>query len=326
MSRSRKRAAGRGPRVGLALAAGGARGAAHTGVLKVLCAEGIPIDCIAGSSIGAVVGGAHAAGVPPERVEQQWLSADLAKVVRAFFPTLTRSGISSGTEKRRILASVLGGAPRIEDLPVAFAAMACDMHSGEPVSLTSGPLLDAVQASASIPGVFRPVRVGDRVLVDGGLVEPLPIGACRDLGAEVVIAVDILPAPHGESMGGQRVWDRVGERLRDTFREQRWLPGNLPDLLSEVFDPKVGTARPLPGLTGVINQSIIILQHRILALELERNPPDVLIRPDVSYSTMGYLRAADGIRAGEEAAKRAIPGIRRLVLGKGKRAAAARRG
>jgi NTE family protein len=298
--------------VGLALAAGGARGAAHTGVIKVLCREGIPIDCIAGSSIGAVVGGAHAAGVPAERVEKAWQETDLAKVVRAFFPTLTRSGISSGAEKRRILADVLGDNPRIEDLPIPFAAVACDLHRGVPVTLTSGPLLDAVQASASIPGVFRPVRIGDRVLVDGGLVSPLPIEACRDLGADVVIAVDILPAPHRDPAGDATVWDRVGERLRDTFREQHWLPGNLPNLLAELFDPK-SEERALPGLTSIVSQSILILQRRILALELKQCPPDLVLLPLISYSPMGYLHASDGIRAGEKAVDVALPAIRKLV-------------
>jgi NTE family protein len=285
-------------------------------VLKVLHREGIPIGCIAGSSIGAVVGGAHAAGVPPERVEEAWRETDLAKVVRAFFPTLTRSGISSGREKRRILASVLGEDPQIEDLPIPFAAMACDMQHGTAVTLTSGPLLDAVQASASIPGVFRPVRIGDRLLVDGGLVSPLPVGACRSLGATRVVAVDILPAPDGGPASANTVWDRLGERLRDTVREQRWLPGNLPDLLAETFDPESGW-RPLPGFASIVTQAVIILQHRILELELERHPPDILIRPEISYSPMGYLHAPDGIRAGEDAAEEALPRIRELLASGG---------
>ncbi|UCF09849.1 MAG: patatin-like phospholipase family protein, partial [Candidatus Bipolaricaulota bacterium] len=230
-----KRRAKKGPRVGLALGSGGARGAAHTGVLKVLGHEGIPVHCIAGSSIGAVVGGAHAAGIPPARVEEEWLSADLIKVVRAFFPTLTRSGISSGTEKRRILSRVLGEV-QIESLPVAFAAVACDMDSGEAVAITRGPLVDAVQASASIPGLFRPTRLGDRTLVDGGLVDPLPVGACRDLGPDIVLAVDIHPVPSAdEETRAETLWDRLGERLREVFRQHHWLPGTLPELLDQAL-------------------------------------------------------------------------------------------
>jgi NTE family protein len=300
-------------RLGLALGSGGARGAAHTGVLKVFEREGIDVHCIAGSSIGAVVGGAHAAGISPADVEKEWLSADLIKVVRAFFPTLTRSGISSGTEKRRILAGVLGDA-RIEDLPIAFAAVACDIDRGEPVALSNGPLVDAVQASASIPGLFRPVRHAGRTLVDGALVNPLPVGACRDLGADIVVAVDIHELPPGEDASrAESPFDRLGRRLRETFRQQHWLPGTLPELLVQAIESRSDRPRPLPAVGGVITRSVLILQHRILTLELQRHPPDLLIRPEIPYSQFGYLRAADGIRAGEEAAEALLPQIRRLL-------------
>jgi NTE family protein len=303
----------RGAALGLALGSGGARGAAHTGVLKVLEREGIAVQCISGSSIGAVVGGAHAAGISPTDVEREWLSADLVKVVRAFFPTLTRSGISSGSEKRRILSGILGDL-RIEDLPIAFAAVACDMDFGESVAISEGSLVDAVQASASIPGLFRPVRLGERTLVDGGLVDPLPVAACRDLGAEIVLAVDIHPLPcGGETAGAESPFDRLGRRLRATFRQHRWLPGTLSELLGQELESTSERPRPLPAVGGVLNRSVVILQHRILTLEMERNPPDLVIRPEIPYSQFGYLRAADGIRAGEEAAEAMLPKIRRLL-------------
>jgi len=310
--RRKRRRKGAAPKVGLALAAGGARGAAHTGVLKVLAREGIAADVVAGASIGAVVGGAYAAGVPVERVEQAWLSADLVKVVRAFFPTLTRSGLSSGAEKRRILAEVLGEV-NIEDLPVRFAAVACDIDTGEAVVLDRGPLIDAVQASASIPGVFRPVELGGRLLVDGGLVCPLPVTACRRMGADLVIGVDIVPAPADVSERPDTMWDRLGHRLRETVRHRHALPGNLPELVGHTLDPSCERERSFPGLSSVISRAVVILQQRILLLELERDPPDLLIRPEVSYSTFSYLRAADGIRAGERAAERMLPEIRRMI-------------
>ncbi|MCD6541031.1 patatin-like phospholipase family protein [Candidatus Bipolaricaulota bacterium] len=185
----------------MALASGGARGSAHVGVLKVLEREGIEVSAIAGSSIGSMVGGAYAAGVSVERIEQEWLNTNLPKVVRSFLPTFPRAGLSSGGELRKYLKSMFGDL-RIEDLEIPFAAVACDLDTGETVVLREGPLVDALRASTAIPGIFFPVRWGRRILVDGGLVEPLPVRVCRELGAEIVIGVDIVPRPPADHPGG----------------------------------------------------------------------------------------------------------------------------
>ena len=297
-------------KIGLALASGGARGSAHAGVLKVLEREGIKVSAIAGSSIGAMVGGAYAAGASVERIEQEWLNTNLPKVVRSFLPTFPRAGLSSGGELRKYLKSMFGDL-RIEDLKIPFAAVACDIDTGETVVLKEGPLVDALRASSAIPGIFYPVRWGQRLLVDGGLVEPLPVRFCRELGADLVIGVDIVPAPRPTTPEGRRVWRRLAQRLGEELRNRTWIPASLAGLLAEVADER-SEERPLPGVYSIINQAVAIFQQEILRLKLTLWPADLLIRPELPPE-VSYLRAAEGIRAGEQAMEAALPQLRTLL-------------
>lgn len=298
-------------KIGLALASGGARGSAHVGVLKVLERKGIPIYAIAGSSIGAMVGGAYAAGVPVERIEREWLDTDLPKVMRSFLPTFPRAGLSSGSELRKYLRALLGDA-RIEELSIPFAAVACDIDTGEAVVLRRGPLADAMRASASIPGIFHPVRWEGRLLVDGGLIEPLPVRVCRELGADLVIGVDIVPTTYPTTSGGRRLWDKLGQHLREGLTNQTWVPGSLTELLDDLFRERPENDRPLPGVYSVINQSVAIFQQEILHLKLTLWPADLIVRPDLPRG-VSYLKAADGVRSGEQAMKQALPKLRSLL-------------
>ena len=297
-------------KIGLALGSGGARGSAHTGVLNVLDREGIPITVVSGSSIGALVGAAHAVGLPVKQVEREWLVTDAHRLFRSFLPTFPRAGLSSGTELTKILADVLGEV-QIEDLPIPYAAVACDIDTGETVVLREGSLVEAVRASTAIPGIFHPVRRGDRLLIDGGLVDPVPVRTCRELGADFVIAVDITPRPVPTTQRGRNVWDRIGDQLRDGLTHQTWIPNSLTELLESLFRER--PERPLPGLYSILNQSISILVQEILRQKMASHPPDLLIRPDLSLSIMSYLQAKEGIEAGERAAEEALPELRRLL-------------
>ena len=281
------------------------------GVLKVLEREGIKVSAIAGSSIGAMVGGAYAAGASVERIEQEWLNTDLPKVVRSFLPTFPRAGLSSGGELRKYLKSMFGDL-RIEDLEIPFAAVACDLDTGEAVVLREGPLVDALRASTAIPGIFFPVRWGRRFLVDGGLVEPLPVRFCRELGAEIVIGVDIVPRPRPTTPEGRRTWRRLAQRLGEELKGRTWVPASLVGLLAEVAEEGAQEERPLPGLYTVINQAVAIFQQEILRLKLTLWPADVLVRPELP-PRVSYLRAAEGIRAGEQAMEAALPELRALL-------------
>lgn len=298
-------------KIGLALASGGARGSAHAGVLKVLEAEGIPVSAVTGSSIGAMIGGVYAAGVSIGRIEQEWLNTKLPKVVRSFLPTFPRAGLSSGEELRRYLRELLGDV-QIEELQVPFAAVGCDIDTGEAVTLDHGSLVDAIRASASIPGIFHPVRWEGHLLVDGGLVEPLPVRLCRDFDVDIVIGVDIAPAPYPTTADRRSLWDRLGQGLKERATNQTWIPSSLTELLDDVFGEQTGDERPLPGVYNVINQAVAIFQQEILHLKLTLWPADLIIHPDLPRG-LNYLRAAEGIRAGEAAMQQAVPSLRALI-------------
>jgi NTE family protein len=300
------------PKIGLALGSGGARGSAHTGVLKVLQAEGIPISVVAGSSIGSLMGATLAVGIPLEDVEKEWLDAGATRVFRSFLPTFPRAGLSSGNELKKYLAQLLGKV-RIEDLDMPYAAVACDLDTGEAVHLREGLLVDAVRASTAIPGIFHPLRWGDRLLVDGGLVDPVPIQVCRDLGADFVIAVDITPRPVPTTTKGRHVWNRIGDHLKDESAQPSWVPGSLTELLESAFHERPELDRPLPGLYSILNQSVSILLQEVLRQKLILSPPDILIRPDVSFSMMSYQHAEEGIAEGIRAAESVLPELRKKL-------------
>ncbi|MEM3486102.1 MAG: patatin-like phospholipase family protein, partial [Candidatus Methanomethyliaceae archaeon] len=225
--------------------------------MKVLEREGIEVSAIAGSSIGAMVGGAYAAGIPLSRIEEEWLTTNRAKLLKSFLPTFPRTGLSSGAGLRRYLREILGDV-RIEELPIPFAAVATDLETGEAVVLRSGPLVEAIRASTAIPGVFQPVRWEGRLLVDGGMVEPLPVRVCRELGADIVIAVDTNPAPRPTTPEGRRPWAALSQALRQGLLHRPWVPASLTEVLGE-YARERPAARPLPGIFEILNQSAAIL-------------------------------------------------------------------
>jgi NTE family protein len=298
------------PRIGLALGSGGARGAAHTGILKVLDREGIRPAVVAGSSIGSLIGAAYAAGKPTVDMEKEWLAVGVSKVLRGFMPTFPSAGLSSGHELRKLLHGLFGDIA-IEDLAIPFAAVACDIDTGEPVVLKTGSLVDAVLASTAIPGIFFPVRHGSRILVDGGMVDPVPVSVCRNLGADVVIAVDITARPVPTTPSGRGVWNRIGDHVHDGLSQQTWLPASLTEWLEAAFRER--PERPLPGLYSILNQSVSILLQEIVRQRLILDPPEVLIRPELSLTILGFRQAREGIEAGERAAEAALPQLRKVL-------------
>jgi NTE family protein len=302
-------------RIGLALGSGGARGAAHTGVLKVLEREKILPTVVAGSSIGSLIGAAYAVGKPTADMEKEWLAVGVSKVLRGFMPTFPSAGLSSGHELRKLLPGLFGDIA-IEDLAMPFAAVACDIDTGEPVVITKGPLVDAILASTAIPGIFFPVRRESRILVDGGMVDPVPVSVCRALGADVVIAVDITARPVPTTASGRNVWSRIGSHVHDGLKQQTWLPANLTEWLDGAFRER--PERPLPGLYSILNQSISILLQEIVRQRLTLDPPEVLIRPELSLTILGFRQAREGIEAGERAAEAAMPLLRQALPQGGK--------
>ncbi len=179
----------RAPSIGLALGSGGARGLAHIGVIQVLEEHEVSIDVVAGSSIGSLVGALYGSGNDGEALHRIASDATLLKIMPLFDPSL-RHGFLGGTKLERLIKTFVGGR-RVEDCRIPLAVIATDLRSGEVVIFREGDLASVVRASISVPWVFRPVKIDGRILADGGLSMPVPAEPVRDIGADVVIAVDL---------------------------------------------------------------------------------------------------------------------------------------
>lgn len=196
-------------RVGLALGGGGARGMAHVGVLRVLEMEGIPIDCVAGTSAGSLVGAVYAAGLRGDRLMEMALTLRWHHIASLVWP---RRGLVSFAKLERYMAEQIGD-PAFADLEIPYAAVAADLATGEQVVLRKGRVAPAVRASCSVPGVVTPVEVDGRLLGDGGVTNNLPVSTVRDMGAERVIGVDVCSPPYPRPGGALGVGFMVAEML-----------------------------------------------------------------------------------------------------------------
>ena len=177
------------PKIGLALGSGGARGLAHIGVIKTLEKHGIPIDIIAGSSIGAMIGGFYAAGLDTNQMEEITMKTDWRKIFSLVDPYL-KQGLIKGNKIKDFIENYINN-KSFEDCQLPFAAICTDLKTGETIMLNKGKLSQAIMASISIPLVFRPSRIDGRTLVDGGLSAPVPVKIVRQMGADIVIAVNL---------------------------------------------------------------------------------------------------------------------------------------
>jgi NTE family protein len=306
-------------RVGLALGSGGARGWAHLGVLQALREKGIQVDVVAGTSMGAVVGAFIAAG-REEALRELALNMDWKRLRQFFWEvSLSRSGLSDG---KKLLEETrkLVGVKEFRELVLPFRAVATDLNTGGEVVLGSGNLLEALRASLSIPGLFSPVWVGKRLLVDGGLVNPVPVSVARAMGAQMVIAVDV----------SQEI---VPEEKASTWRKKEPEPVRgsiiLPKPMSE--EEKAGPAQMLdrfladiekkarrwhaamvgerakPAMVDVLVRSVRITEAQIALARRRVETPDVLVEPKVGgIGTLEFQRAKEAIAAGYAAALQAL--------------------
>ncbi|NCA81501.1 MAG: patatin [Opitutae bacterium] len=306
-------------RVGLALGSGGARGWAHLGVLQALREKNIQIECVAGTSMGAVVGAFLAAG----RVEAlRELAENLDwRRLRQFFweVSLSRSGLTDGKKLLEETRQLIG-VREFRELELPFRAVATDLNSGGEVVLSSGNLVQALRASLSIPGVFSPVWVGKRLLVDGGLVNPVPVNVARAMGAQVVIAVDvsqeIVPGGKPAVRKEQEPEIRRGPLLlpKEKAEEERAGPVQMMESFFADIEKKarrlraaVAGDRPKPAMVDVLVRSVRIAEAQIARSRRQADPPEVLIEPKVGgIGTLEFQRAKEAIAAGHAAALRAL--------------------
>ena len=298
------------PRIGLALGSGIARGWAHIGVLRGLAEAGIEPDLICGTSIGALVGGVQLAGKLD--VLEDWARGlTTLKMISYLDFQLGQGGMIGGHRLARTLADHLGDLA-IEALPLPFVALATDLVTGHEVWLSRGRLVDALRASFSLPGLFAPVRSDERWLVDGAMVNPLPVSVCRALGAQLVIAVNLHADLIGRNCGpGTGVPRAAGPDLAGELpAEAAGRGGLIEGALRHVF----GRAPDRPSLFGVMVQSLNIMQDRITRSRMAGEPPDVAINPRLGHlGLLDFHRAEEAIAEGRRAVERALPELHDAV-------------
>lgn len=298
-------------KVGLALGSGSARGWSHIGVIRALEEAGVTVDYIAGTSIGALVGAVYASG-RIDLLEDAVQQFSRKIILSLSDPVLPKSGLIDGVKIADFIHKYVLDEP-IERLPLPLAIIATDLNTGDEVVLKEGNTIEAIRASISLPGIFKPVRKDNYLLVDGGLVNPVPVRTVREMGADFVIAVDLnfdlvqrkrngLKPPDGSrdtqigeqevhAISGNRTTTLLSEKLRDinlaaTGKIKQFMAGDSQ-----------------PTIIEVLMTSIKIMESQITSVNLRSDPPDVLIQPRLGHiNFMEFHRAKEIIAEGYRAA------------------------
>ena len=291
------------PKIGFALGAGSARGWAHIGVLRALAEAGIQPDFIAGCSVGAFVGAAFAA----DRLDQleAWARALDWKGMLRLMDFGLRGGLIKGGRVNDVFREQFVEC-EFSELPIQFAAVATDLHSGQEIWLREGKVSAAIAASIAVPGLFRPILHEDRYLVDGSVVNPIPVSLCRAMGADIVLAVDL-----GSDLVGR--FDRGEDRAPTPSGRRSFLSRVLPRY-NPTRDPKPEPEVAPPSMLETMMASINIMQLRIARSRLAGEPPDVLLMPRLGHlGLLDYHRAEFAIAEGRDEVTRMLPAIRNAI-------------
>lgn len=294
-------------RIGLALGSGAARGWAHIGVIRELERNDIVPDIVCGTSIGALVGATLACGELSNL--ENWVRSLTWQKVIGYFDLTMSGGLIKGQKLFDFFRDRVQDRD-IEDLDVPFGAIATDLPSGREIWLRNGSMFDAVRASISLPGLFTPVEHEDRLLVDGGLVNPVPVSMCRALGADVVIAVDL----NADLLGSSRR-SRAGllTMSEDPSPKSASIVDHIRDKITGVLSSR-GNGDDTPSMIDVVTTSINIMQVRITRSRLAGEPADALITPRLAhFALLDFHRANDAIEAGQAATEQVISQIQSLL-------------
>jgi NTE family protein len=300
-------------KVGLALGSGSGRGWTHIGVLRALQERGIEPVVISGASSGSLVAAAYASR-QLDQLEQWARSLTKVDVWRLLDATFRGGGVMRGNRLFRAVGDRIEDRP-IESLDCEFGAVAADLYSGREIWIRTGSMLEAVRASSGMPGLFTPLYLDERWLIDGGVVNPVPVSLCRAMGADFVIAVNLnRPASRLESHSSQSPPEARPEESPENSTEAaegrellaRW-SGLLENLVSSVRrDSGPSASVPSePGMLEVMYTTITIMQDQITRSRLVGDPPDLILRPQLSdFQMMDFHRAAEAIDIGYDAMER----------------------
>lgn len=272
--------------LGLALGGGGARGYAHIGVLKVFEKENIPIDCISGTSFGGIIAACYALGLSSHDLENIALKlSDLRELIKLLDPSPLRRGFLEGERVHKYLRSLIGTSTTFSDLKIPLQVNAVNILDGQEVTISSGNVVDAVMATCSFPGLFPPAKIDDMLLVDGGVLNNVPISQLYAMHADIKIGVDVQVDP------------MVDETWIDVSNKLQW-PLSFPEYLIDFY-----------------RTELIMVAH-VTRANFQKFPADILIRPNLPQEVsmfLGFPKAAEGIQAGEIEAKKYLSSIFTLL-------------
>lgn len=303
------------PRIGLALGSGAARGWSHIGVIEALAEAGIEPDIVCGCSMGALVGAAYAVGKLPA-LKDFANSLTWREIARLLDVRLSGGGLIAGQEIVALLRKLTIAGP-IAGCGKPFAAIATDLETGREIWLRDGPIEEAVRASIALPGILSPARLAQRWLVDGGLVNPVPVSVCRALGADVVIAVNLngdLVGRHGIDNRERHAGGATGAPPEFVTRLVGQVPAAWREQASAILPALVSHAPASPGYFEVLMTSINVMQDQITRARLAGEPPHVMLMPRLGHiGLMEFNRAAETIAEGRAVVDHAQPLLRRYL-------------
>lgn len=312
------------PKIGLALGSGSARGWAHIGVIQELAELGIEPDIVAGCSIGALVGSAYASD-QLDKLDSWVKGLTWKEIINYVDLTIIGGGFIQGGKLLELARKHIKE-DAIESLPRQFGMVATELDTGREIWFQEGSILDALRASIALPGMFTPVKINGRWLVDGGLSNPVPVSLCRAMGADIVIAVNLnddivgkhsrKPVSVKEHLKTKNnnnendFWERVSNQLTNSLNEHKEI------ILSKLF----GNNHDAPGLFNVLASSINIMQDRITRSRMAGDPPDIILSPRLSdLGLMEFDQAALAIEEGRACVKRMRPALEYLLEKRGRR-------
>lgn len=279
------------------MGAGAAKGFAHIGVLEALEESDVRIDMIAGSSMGAIIGGGYAAGLSLESLSAIALNSNWLDVLYLIDPVFPTKGFIDGQKIKSFLDALYGN-KKIEDLAIPFAATTVDIMSGELFVINQGSLSNAARASSSIPIVFNPMSSANHVLVDGGMVDPVPIDVVREMGADYIIAVNVLAFP--DSLDNEIAYTYINADDIESSKSIWRIP--------RANEPWYSAGKP--NLVEIAHETVILSMALIAAKNVELAQPDLLINVSTGLAAWNFLEAEIAIQKGYNETQRALENLR----------------
>ena len=321
-------------KTGLALGSGAARGLAHIGVLKALKERDISIDMIAGSSMGALVAAYYARKGEIASLEEIALKIDWRQLARLLDPNLALlfKGIIYGRKVKGLLEALIGNV-KFKDLKIPLAVVATDAHTGEEVVIKEGSVIEAVRASISVPAIFMPVKFRDRFLMDGGIVNPVPVKVVKDMGATFVIACNVIQEPkrrktfslskrqkfsksisksRTKNLGLLALNNKINELIRENKNRLQRFQKFKDGLKERLYKGTQRIDADTPSIFDAIIQALYAMEYEIAKLKLKE--ADIVISPEVGHiAALEFYQGKEAIGMGYRAAMKVVPDIQKLI-------------